>query len=357
MKQERITYAYKTASSALNRLYGKRKRTLFFQKVMWSIMGLYLICMLLFVLRSYMPFIETRFFNFLKVTQHSSYMQVYLLLGFIIMLYPVMFFFTRAFQTYKKEERAAMNTMVKLLFPEVEFAQTIAAPRKEIAKSNIFAWVDQSTIATSYGQIRSITGGNIVNIADVGIMEKNTSNTIAQGLMHVPVLNMFVVLYNYVFKNIVTQKTADTVQDRFRGMFCWLDYPQRLQGHTLVLTNNMKHKIDRFARFQFTEEQKVLLEDVRFTKKFMVYGTDQIEARYVLSASLMERIVALEDKFKRSILMSFHNQKMYVAVENRHGLFSFSSEILNDIKIVEELTNEIETALHISEHLKLNTHR
>uniref|UniRef100_UPI0025C54623 DUF3137 domain-containing protein n=1 Tax=Maribacter sp. TaxID=1897614 RepID=UPI0025C54623 len=73
----------------------------------------------------------------------------------------------------------------------------------------------------------------------------------------------------------------------------------------------------------------------------------------VLSTALMERVLALEEKFNRPILLSFHNEKMYLAVENTHGLFSFPSGKLDDIAIVEELANDIETALHISASLKL----
>src|SRR5690606_23428736 len=95
------------------------------------------------------------------------------------------------------------------------------------------------------------------------------------------------------------------------------------------------------------EEQKVNLEDPRFTNQFIVYSTDQVEARYVLSMAFMEKIIALKEKFDQSILLSFQNKQMYLAVKNKHGLFSFPSGKLDE-KTVEELAEDINTALEIA---------
>ncbi|WP_262494255.1 hypothetical protein [Maribacter cobaltidurans] len=44
---------------------------------------------------------------------------------------------------------------------------------------------------------------------------------------------------------------------------------------------------------------------------------------------------------------------MYIAVKNDNGLFSFPSGKLDGISVVEELAYDIETALEVSEELKL----
>ena len=68
----------------------------------------------------------------------------------------------------------------------------------------------------------------------------------------------------------------------------------------------------------------------------------------------MERIVALKEKFNQPIFLSFQNQQMYLAVKNDNGLFSFPAGKLDSIKVIEELVNDIETALSITTGLKLN---
>lgn len=60
---------------------------------------------------------------------------------------------------------------------------------------------------------------------------------------------------------------------------------------------------------------------------------------------------APEEKFDRPIFLSFQNRQMYLAVLNRDGLFSFPSGKLDNIKAVEELANNIETALGIPKAL------
>jgi hypothetical protein len=172
--------------------------------------------------------------------------------------------------------------------------------------------------------------------------------------MSIPGLNLFAVFYRYIFKGIVSNKSADNMHHTYRGMFCWLTFKKKLKGHTVVLPKSQGAKLDRLISFKFKEEQKIKLEDPRFTEQFSVYSTDQVEARYVLSPVLMERIVALKEKFNQPILLSFHDRQMFMAVKNENGMFSFPSGKLNALTTVEELSRDIETALDIASELALN---
>lgn len=356
--EQRIQKTYSETSEALNDIYKKRKRSLFFQKIMWAITGLFFFLMLLNVGFSYFPKSENSvlmFFKQLQATAENPYANIYPFVVLVVVLYPLTYLFTNAFKKLKETELKTINKMVKMLFPEVEFTQTTAAPIKEIAKSKLFAWVKSNPPIYSYGQLRSSVNNRAVNIADIGIIEENVSNKAIGTLMRIPFLNMFVMLYQYVLKNILTNKSADNVYYTFRGMFCWMNFEKSLNGHTVILSNNQSAKLDRFFSSNFKEEQKVMLEDPRFTDQFIVYSTDQVEARYVLSAALMERIVLLKEKFNQPILISFQNQQMYLAVKNENGLFSFPAGKLDTIAVIEELTNDINTALQIATALKLRS--
>lgn len=350
--QAQIEQVYQATKKALSDIYRKRRRTLFYQKIMWAATGIFFILMLLNIASSYFPDLQIPFLKQFSTSNSNPYGVMYPMIALVLLLYPTVYGFTKAFQTFKIKETETITKMVKQLFPKVDFAQNTSAPKNEIVQSKLFAWVKESTPIYNYGQIRSNVNDSVINITDIGILEENLNHNISGGLASIPILNMAVVLYEYVFKNVLTSKTADNVHYTFRGMFSWLIYPKKLNGHTVVLTNNQKQKIGRLVSFNFKEEQKVLLEDVRFANKFIVYSTDQVEARYVLSTALMERIVALEEKFKRNIFLSFQHRKMYLAVENTYGLFSFTSGKLEDIAIVEELANDINTALEISSNLK-----
>lgn len=354
--QERIQAAYLETSEVLNALYKKRKRTLLFQKIMWGITGLYFLWMAVLLAGNYFPSLQLGSLSVFKQflpSQGNPYANIYPIVGLLILLYPTTFLFAKAFQKFKLKEQETMAKMVRMLFPHVEFTQGPMAPAKEVVKSKFFVWIKEGSPIYSYGQIRSRATDSEINIVDLGIVESNVTNRFLGTIMHVPILNMFVVLYQNAFKNIAMNKLADTTNYSFRGMFCWLRFKKKLNGHTVVLPNNQTTKWNRLSSFNFKEEHRIHLEDPRFTNGFMVYGTDQEEARYVLSSSVMERIVALKEKFDRPIFLSFQNRQMYLAVLNNDGLFSFPSGNLDSIKVVNELAYDIETALEISKALGL----
>ncbi len=357
MEKALVKKVYKEVSKDLSEIYKKRKIYIVFQKIMWIITGIFFAILFLNMLTGYFPDSGNILQSLLKDYQglkNNPYANTYPFIGLIILLYPALYIFSRAFQNFKKKETATIHKMVKMLFPHVEFTQDVIAPIKEIEKSKLFTWVKDHTPMYNYGQIRSTVNNTIINITDIGIVEENVSNKTINALLRIPGLNIVVILYQYVLKNIFTSKSADSVYYTFRGMFCWLRYPKKLKGHTVVLVNNQNTKLNRFVSSKFSEEEKILLEDIRFAKEFIVYSTDQVEARYVLSTALMERILSLKEKFNQPILLSFHNQEMYLAVQNKNGLFSFASGKIDTIEVIQELANDIETALDITQELKFN---
>lgn len=352
-----IQKTYSEVKDILNTIYRQRKSTQFFQKAMWVITGLYFVFILLLTVVNYFPNLANRysgFLDFFKPTPTNPYGAIYPYMGFAVLLYVSTSFFVRKFQKFKQIELNTINKMVRSLFPKVDFAQNTAAPTTEIIRSKLFAWVKKDSPIYSFGQIRSKHNDTIINISDIGIVEKNVSNRIMGTLLQIPVLNIIAILYQYVAKNIATSKSAENIYFTYRGMFTWLNFKKKLNGHTVVLPSNQSTKLDRLASFNFREEQKIHLEDPRFSNEFIVYGTDQIEARYILSLALMERILALKEKYDQPIFMSFHNKQLFLAVKNENGLFSFPSGKLDNIKIIAELAHDIETSLQIASELNLN---
>ena len=54
----------------------------------------------------------------------------------------------------------------------------------------------------------------------------------------------------------------------------------------------------------------VKLENPEFESEFAVYSDDQIESRYILSPSLMERILSFKKQTKKSIQLSFIDSRL-----------------------------------------------
>lgn len=62
-----------------------------------------------------------------------------------------------------------------------------------------------------------------------------------------------------------------------------------------------------------------LLPDLK--KEFCVYSDDQVEARYILSPSLIERIVDFKQKWDTKVYLSFRDSKVYIAIKMKKNLF------------------------------------
>lgn len=99
----------------------------------------------------------------------------------------------------------------------------------------------------------------------------------------------------------------------------------------------------------------IKLEDPEFEKMFVVYGDDQIEARYILSTSLMRRIVDFKKKSKRTIYISFVGSKIYVAVSYSRNLFEPRIfKTLLAFSPIKEYFEDLELVYGLVEDLNLN---
>ena len=119
----------------------------------------------------------------------------------------------------------------------------------------------------------------------------------------------------------------------FKGIAVCLDLNKNFTSKTSVLTDK-----GIFNRFQsFSKPDRIKLEDVHFEKLFEVYGTDQIEARRLLTPAFMERIIMLKDLYKgKSVQFSFWAGKLLIAISTNQDMFepfSFFFTNINKNKI------------------------
>jgi hypothetical protein len=152
--------------------------------------------------------------------------------------------------------------------------------------------------------------------------------------------------------------TKTTWQTIFKGMFFIADFNKHFQTCTVVLPNRtgngfigrMLQKMNLARR-----EKLVKLEDPEFNKHFVVYGEDQVEARYVLSTSLMRRITEFQNRNQSQLFLSFVNSFLYVAIAYSRNLFEPSYfKKLTNFDMVKEYFLDIHLAVSIVEELNLN---
>lgn len=138
---------------------------------------------------------------------------------------------------------------------------------------------------------------------------------------------------------------------RFNKSFSTPVYIVPKNGLAGFFTNN------EIGNYLDTPGDKIELEDPDFMKMFKVYGGDQIEARYILTPSLMERIKNLAIRTKGQYYISFYNNKITVANnsgKNNFEVSTFKSIAKNDNKLLIDFYQEICDQLAIIDELKLN---
>lgn len=96
--------------------------------------------------------------------------------------------------------------------------------------------------------------------------------------------------------------------------------------------------------------KRVELESIEFNNKFVVYSTDQVESRYILTPTMMEKIMYLNKKmYNLMIVMDGH--MMYIgckykklfqlsAIKTGH-VYEMFSKIYDDVILILELVEEI----------------
>ena len=147
----------------------------------------------------------------------------------------------------------------------------------------------------------------------------------------------------------------------FQGLFIVSEFPKHFKGFTIVQPDTAQSLFgDLIGSFLQSHNitakgSLVKMDSPEFEKEFVVYSNDQIEARYILTHSLMEKLLLYRKKSKHPIYVSFHGSNIYMAIEYNKDLFEPSVfHSLLDYKIAMEYLQTLHLAVGIVEELKLN---
>ena len=146
----------------------------------------------------------------------------------------------------------------------------------------------------------------------------------------------------------------------FKGLFFMGDFNKEFKSMTVVLPDKAEkmfgHIGTAFQSWNKGRGELIKMEDPEFEKLFVVYGNDQIEARYILSTSLMRRITDFQKKTKKNIYLSFVGTKIFIAIPYSKELFEprvFRSVL--DFTPIQEYYEDLTMFVGIVDDLNLNT--
>ncbi len=205
-------------------------------------------------------------------------------------------------------------------------------PREEFIKSAIFQKPCDSYRGEDH--FKGMIGKTAIEFSEVVAKHKTTTGTGSKRKEH----------YSTIFK----------------GIFFVADFNKHFKTHTLVLPDTAERLFGKFGQklqsMSFGRGELIKLEDPEFEKEFCVYGDDQVEARYILSPSLMKRIVDFKRKWNTKVYLSFRDSKVYIAISMKKNLFEarlFKTVV--DYKFIEENIQFLVLLTGIVDDLNLNT--
>ena len=146
----------------------------------------------------------------------------------------------------------------------------------------------------------------------------------------------------------------------FQGLFIISEFNKNFKGTTVILPDSAESTFGSFIGSwlqsnNFGRDELIKMDSVAFEKEFVVYGTDQIEARYILTPLLMQKLLNYKKRTKKKLFISFTSKKLYIAIAYNKDLFEPSVfHSLLKYKIAMEYVETLHLAIGIVEELKLN---
>lgn len=158
-------------------------------------------------------------------------------------------------------------------------------------------------------------------------------------------------------KNSKGQENWSTI---FKGLFIVAEFNKNFHGKTLILPDTAQNTFGNLIgnwlqSNNFSRDELVKMDDNNFEKEFVVYSSDQIEARYILSHALMKKLLLFQDKSDHPVYISFVGNHIHMAVYYNKDLFEPSVfRSLLEYKIAMEYVKTLHLAISIVDELKLN---
>ena len=145
--------------------------------------------------------------------------------------------------------------------------------------------------------------------------------------------------------------------DIFKGIIFCADFNKNFNGLTIVRPKGFAGAFGKWISQNVLGNKRIVeLENVNFDKMFITESGDQVEARYILTPSLMEKLLELNAYANSTISVSFVWSNVYIAFPLNHNYFEapiFKSLLNADV--LEKDLNILKLMCHVVEELDLNT--
>jgi hypothetical protein len=258
------------------------------------------------------------------------------------------------YRKFTVAEQTSVRRIIGTMFPGAKCTLSpLFLTKTFLLQSNFFGGLDSRYASGySFGSVTFENNNRKMTFHDVVVNEAKHQSWLSQTTIG-GLLMMFTILFKGLFA-----KRVENVASSFRGMFTQVQLEKKINGSVIVLPDRLESHLDYLAKnIQALKKvggnKLVTLEDVEFERFFVVYASDEITARYVLTPAMMLRMTELKRKYNRDIMLSFNNDRFYFAVSMPEGFLTLSDDSLSSGNAMKDLYDNIVTAREILNDLKL----
>ena len=279
--------------------------------------------------------------------------KLYLRMFLIISMLVLIWFAVVIYNQFTPGESIIDAILSKLEIINVVIVLTVCIPLylyNKITKMNIL-----SNIANFFGEFEyAHNQSNTMLIKNMTLSEKSDKIEIDDAFTG-KYLDVPVEIIEYKKFNLREIRSQGMVREEYvkNGMALLFvaQMNKNFKGKTIVTKDRgILNKITKYKNLQ-----RVSLEDVLFEKKYEIYSDDQIEARYILTTSMMERMIKLSEIFSK-IEYNFFENKVYININTKKNLFECNSffRTLINYKRIKKSFDELYLIFSIIKIIKLN---
>ena len=147
----------------------------------------------------------------------------------------------------------------------------------------------------------------------------------------------------------------------FKGLYTIGSFNKHFKGHTVVLPDIASNIFGSLIG-QWLQSKNILrnnlvkMDNIKFEKEFVVYSTDEIEARYILTPAMMNRILIYKKILRnKKIAISFVEQNIHIAIHTTKNHFepTYFTSLYNKKNMIDYLQS-IDMIVSFINDLKLN---
>ena len=140
----------------------------------------------------------------------------------------------------------------------------------------------------------------------------------------------------------------------FKGRYLIFEFPKKI-NHQMTISY---HGHGEFHTNPKTGRKlsRIETESPDFNKHFLVYAEDNIEALYILTPDIIDKLEKLGEKYQNALSLYFSDNKLYIGLSEKNDAFEppLASEPINEKQEEQKIIKDMELITELVDNLKLN---